>query len=112
MIVFIASQEVQEERRLREAPFLALAETEDVTEELLGLLAVQEVLLIRRALIGVARSRHDAINAKRHDLIEEPCHALGLGAVEQGAVDGNAEAALLRLTDSGNGTLVDAFLTD
>lgn len=112
MIVLVACQEVQEQRRLREAPLLALAETEDVAEQLLRLLAVQEVCLIRCALIGIARSGHDAVHAHRHDFIEEGRNAFRNCAVEQGAVDGDAETTGLRKTDRCGRTLENAFLTD
>src|SRR3981189_3308720 len=56
-VVLIAREEIQEQAGMHEIPVLALAEREDVAEQLLGLGAVEEVLLVRRALIGVAR-RH------------------------------------------------------
>ncbi len=85
---------------------------QDVAEQLLGLLPGQEMRLVRRALIGVARRRHDPVHAHRHHLVEEAGHALGLGAVEQGAVDADAEAARLRLADRRDGPVVHALLAD
>src|SRR5580698_4886812 len=56
-IVLVAREEIQEQAGMHEIPLLALAEREYVAEQLLGLGAVEEMLLIRGALIGVAR-RH------------------------------------------------------
>jgi len=39
---------------MHEIPLLALAERKDVAEQLLGLGAVEEVVLVRRALLGIA----------------------------------------------------------
>ncbi len=47
-----------------EAPAAALAEAEDVAEELFGLLPVEEVLLVRRPLVGVARRDGGALDAE------------------------------------------------
>ena len=44
--------------------------------------AIEEVLLVRCALIGVARRHRDAVDAERHDAIEEIGHALGIGIAE------------------------------
>src|ERR1700744_99799 len=43
MVVLVAGQEVHEQRRLGELPALALAARQDVAEELLGLLAREEM---------------------------------------------------------------------
>ena len=53
--ILVAGEEVEEQAGVDEVPLLALAAREHVAEQLLGLAAVQEVLLIGRALIGVAR---------------------------------------------------------
>ena len=98
---------------LGERPLLAaLAAREDVAEQLLGLLAVEEMLLVGRALIGIARRNRDAVEADRLHLVEERCDALGLGAVEQGAVDVDAEALGLGQLDRVDGLVVDAVLAD
>src|SRR5690349_9606211 len=55
MIVLIAGEKVEEQAGMHEIPLLALAERKDVAEQLLGLGPVEEVLLVRRSLIGVAR---------------------------------------------------------
>jgi hypothetical protein len=50
----VARQEVEEQRRVGELPLLrAVAALEELAEQVLGLLAVQEMLLIGGALIGV-----------------------------------------------------------
>src|SRR4029079_17342499 len=58
-VALVAGQEVEEQAGMHEVPLLALAEGKDVAEQLLGLGAVEEVLLVRRALIGVARRHRD-----------------------------------------------------
>ena len=55
---------------MRQVPLLALAEREDLAEQLLGLAAVEEVLLIGRPLIGVAGRDRDA-DAELFGEIEE-----------------------------------------
>jgi hypothetical protein len=61
---------------MHEIPLLALAEREHVAEQLLGLGAVEEVLLVRRALIGVARRHRDA-DAEFGGEVEEFCDVFG-----------------------------------
>src|SRR5712691_13015227 len=55
VIGLVAGEEVEEEAGMHELPALALPIREDLAEELLGLAAVEEVLLVGRALIRVAR---------------------------------------------------------
>src|SRR5690349_22214089 len=60
VIGLVAGEEVEEQAGLAERPLLAaVAALEDVAEQLLGGLAVEEVLLVRRALVGVARRHGD-----------------------------------------------------
>src|SRR3984893_11427126 len=55
VIGLVAGEKIQEHERLAERPFpSAIAASQDAAEQFLGLGAVQEVLLVRRALIGVA----------------------------------------------------------
>ncbi len=86
------------------------APRQDVAEQLLGFLPAEEVRLVRGALIGVAGRGHDAIDAERHGVVEEFRGALGVGAVEQGAVDGKAEAARLGGLDGFHGAIEHALL--
>src|SRR5262249_2340149 len=53
LVVLVAREEVEEQALVQEIPAIAVAELEHIGEETLGLLAVQEVLLIRGALVGV-----------------------------------------------------------
>src|SRR5213075_1092160 len=63
----IASEEIEEHAGVHELPPLALAEGEHLAEQLLGILAGEEVLLVGSALIGIAgRDR----NADAHFLAE------------------------------------------
>src|SRR4029079_4478770 len=65
VIGLVAGQEVEEQAGLAERPFLAaVAALEDVAEQLLGGLPVEEVLLVGRTLIGVARRYGDAVDSK------------------------------------------------
>src|SRR6201987_2829295 len=50
--ILVPSQEVEEQAGMHEIPLLALAEREHVAEQLLGLGAVQKVVLVGGALIG------------------------------------------------------------
>ena len=59
VIGLVAGEEIEEQVRVDEIPVLALAHAEHLAEQLLGLAPAQEVLLVGRALIGVAgRDRH------------------------------------------------------
>ena len=60
MIFLIAGEKVEKERRVLERPLLALAEGEHPSEQLLRLAAGEEVLLVRRPLVGVAGRNRDA----------------------------------------------------
>src|SRR6516164_5621454 len=52
-IALVASEEIEEQPRMHEVPLLALAQRKHVAEQLLGLGAVEKVLLVRSALIGI-----------------------------------------------------------
>src|SRR6185312_11699953 len=112
VIVLVAGEEIEKERRLAERPFMATAAAEDVAEELLGLAPVEEMRLIGGALIGIARRHGNAVDAARHHIVEEGGDSLGLGTVEKRAVDVDAEAARLRQADRLDRALEDALLTD
>src|SRR4051812_6096617 len=56
VVALVAGEKIQKQARLRERPFLAVvAAAQNSAEQLFGLLAVQEVLLVGRTLIRVAR---------------------------------------------------------
>src|SRR6476469_10238104 len=55
VVTLVAGQEVEEQAGLAERPlFAAPAAAEDVAEQVLGAVAVEEVLLVGRALVDVA----------------------------------------------------------
>src|SRR3984893_5550332 len=70
------------------------------------------MLLIRRALVGVARRHGDALDAQRRHAIEKRGDPDGIGIVEQRAIDGNAKFALLGELQGLECTVVDTGLTD
>src|SRR5690606_40961169 len=96
-VLLVAGEEIEVERRLVEQPLAPLAAAEHVAEQVLGLLPVQEMILRRRPLVGVARRDGDALDTKPRHEVEEFGHAFRLGIVEQGAVYRDAEPALDRL---------------
>ncbi len=55
----------------------AAAAAEDVAEQLLGRCAVEEMLLVRRALIGIARRDRDAVDAERLDVSKKSATRAG-----------------------------------
>ena len=84
MIGLIAGEEIEVEARLEDRPFAAiLGFGEDIAEQLLGPRAVQEMLLVRRALVSIAGRDGDAVGAKLGDGVEEIGDAIGLGIAEQ-----------------------------
>src|SRR5690606_32081575 len=112
-IGLVAGEEVEEERGLAERPFpAAVAAAEDLAEELLRLLAIEEVLLVGRALVGVAGRDRYPVDAERLHVVEEGGVTVGIGAVEERAVDVDAEAARLGGLDRGDGPVVGAGLAD
>src|SRR5207248_120870 len=94
MVLLIPRQEVEEQPGLAERPGLAgAAATEDVAEQLLGLLAMEKMLLIRRSLVGVAGRNRHGIDPEVARLVEERRHLFGIHVVEQGTIDVDAESA-------------------
>src|ERR1700677_1923950 len=65
-----------------------------------GASAAQEVLLVRRLVVGVARRDDDAFHTQRHHLVKESAHAVRIGAIEERGIRRNTEAALDRLAYS------------
>src|SRR6516225_2108793 len=94
---------------MHEIPLLALAERKHVAKQLFGLGAVQEVLLIRCALIGVSR-RHRNADTKLGGEVEEFRDLLCRVAVENRGVDVDGEAARFRSLDRGHRAIEHALL--
>ena len=69
----------------------------------------EEVLLIRRFIVGIAGRKHHAFDAKLHHFIEKCADAVRIGAVEQRGVGCDAEAALQRFLDAFDRQIVAAF---
>ena len=74
--------------------------------------AVEEVLLVGRALVGVAGRDRDAVDAELLDVVEERRESSAGSAVEQGAVDVDAEALGLGGLDRRDRLVEDALLAD
>ena len=74
--------------------------------------APQEMLLVRRFVVRIARRHHDAFDAQIHHFVEEGPDALGIHAIEQRAVGGDAEAGLDGLANRFDGDLIPAFAAD
>ena len=96
---------------MHEIPVLALAEREHVAEQLLGLGAVEEVLLVRRALIGIAR-RHGNADAEFRREVEELGDLLRRVPVEDGGIDVDREALGLGGLDRRDRAIERALLRD
>src|SRR6185503_19388130 len=61
-VFLVAGEEIEEQARLAEGPgATAASAAQDVAKELLGSRAREEVFLIRRALVGVARRHGDRV---------------------------------------------------
>src|SRR4030095_16909267 len=97
--VLLAHQELEKQRRLVETA-APLRIREDRREEVVRALGAQEVLLIGRLGVAVARRDHHALDAEIHHLVEELAHAGRVGAVEQRGVGRYPEAAAQRLADA------------
>src|SRR6516225_2301602 len=111
VIGLVAGEEIEEQVRVDEIPLFALAHAEDLAEELLGLPPAEKVLLIGRALIGIAgRDRHPDVQLL--GVIEEGCDVFGRMTVEDRGVDVDGEAPGLGGLDRGHGAVEYARLTD
>src|SRR4029077_12936324 len=89
----------------------ALAEREDLAEQLLGLAAGEEVLLVGRALVGGAGRDRNA-DAESFAEVEELRDVLGRVPVENCRIDIDGKPARLRGLDGRNGTLEAAVHAD
>src|SRR5439155_19503886 len=91
VILTVAGEKIEKQARMHQVPFLAFAEGEDPAEQLLGLAAVQEVLLVGRTLIGIA-GRDRYADAELLRIIEEGRNILGGVPVEDGRIHVDGEA--------------------
>src|SRR5436190_2742284 len=108
--VHLALEEVQEERSVIEAPLLALAVSERLAEELVRFLDPQEVVLVRRLLVGVGRRDHHLVDLELIvDEVEDLTDGVRRVMGEEGGVRRHAEALRLRRLDRRNGLLEDAL---
>ena len=89
-----------------------LAVGQDGAEEPAHAGAAHEVGLVGRLVVAVAGREHDALDAHGHDFVKEGADAVGVGAVKEGGVGGDAEAALDGLLDAFDGDVVSAFAAD
>src|SRR4029078_13683195 len=113
VVALVPREKVEEQAGLAERPFrLARTSLEQVAEELLGLAAVEEVLLVGCTLIGVTRRHRDAINAPLGNSVKEGSDAISLRGVEQSAIDVDAEAPLLGVLERRHRPVVCAGLAD
>ncbi len=107
----IALEELEEEGREVELPAL-LRVLEDLLEEVLAVVAVEELVLVRRLLVDVAGGEHHALDAEVHRGVEEVTDMLRIDAGEEGRVGRHAKAALHRLLDRLDGGVVGAVAAD
>ena len=75
---------------------------EDIAEQLLGAAAIEEVLLVRRPLVSIARRNRYAVDPHIGHVVQEIGNALRIGGIEQRGIDVDAEprafAALIAAT--------------
>src|SRR5947209_8194884 len=108
-VILVAGQEVEEQAGVHEIPLLALAQRKHVAEQFLGLGAIEEVLLVRRALIGIA-GRHRDADPELGGEIEKLGDLLRRMPVEDGGVDVDRKAARLGGLDRRHGAVEHALL--
>jgi hypothetical protein len=70
------------------------------------------VRLIGRLVVAVAGREDDAFDAHVHNLIKEAADTVGVSAVKEGGVGGDAEAALDGFLDAVDGDVPAAFAAD
>ena len=72
----------------------------------------EEVLLVGRLVVGIAGREHHAFDAQVHHFVEESAHAVGVGAIEERGVGGDAESALHGLANAFDRDVISAFAAD
>src|SRR5260370_10585936 len=108
-----AGEKLRELDQSAEGPIpSAVSARHDAEEQLLGPGAIQEVLLLRRALVGVYGRDGDAIQSQRFHVVEEEGDFGRIGVVEERAVDADAEALRLDQPDTLARLVVCALLAD
>src|SRR5271166_1731018 len=107
--VAVAGEEIEEQGRVQKTPTLAFAHGENVAEQLLRLTAGQEMRLVGRALVSVARRYRHAHPEPRGEVEERGDVFRGV-AVEDGHVDVDLEPRIPRLPDRGDREVEDAGL--
>src|SRR5262249_15999414 len=80
---------------------------EDFPKQLLGAAPIQEMLLVRRSLIGISRRHGNAVDADLRRVLNKTGNPLPVGGVEQGSVDIDPKAAILCQLDRGNSPIID-----
>jgi hypothetical protein len=107
----VSLEELEEQRGEVELPAF-LGVLQDLLEERRGLVAMQELFLVRRLLIGIAGREHHALNFKFHHLVEELADVGRIGAGEKRGVGRHTEAALDRFLDRLDCGVVGAIAAD
>ena len=110
MIGLVAGQEIEKQARLIECPAAPRIALEDFAEQFLGAAPIEEMLLIRRPFIGIARRHRYAVDPDLHDVVEEAGDALRVGSIEQGRVDVDPKSARLCQLDRRDGTVINPAL--
>ena len=111
-VALIAGQEIQKQARLVKAPAPVTAQGEDVPEQLLAGLALEKDFLAGRVLIAVAGGYRHAFHPELHAEIHELGDFLGRLVLEQGAVDGDAEALAEGGLDGVDGLVENSVAAD
>ena len=89
------------------------ADAENVAKNIVGFLACQEMLLIRRLLVGIARGNHDAIGLQiiRQE-IKKFVEFVRIFPIEDRRIGGDTKPFGFGGTNRADGRLEDAFPTD
>ena len=111
LVVHLAHEEVQKERRLVEPPVF-LGRVQDAREHLPRPLSLEKVLLIGRLLVTVPRRDHHAFDAQLHHRVEELPHTLGIGIIEQSRIGRDPEPAAEGRLDCPDSHVIDAVPAD
>src|SRR5437870_8730749 len=111
LVVALAHEELEEQRRLVELP-AALRARQDPREQLVSALPAEEVLLVGSLRVTVARRDHHALDAEVHHGVEELARPERVGAVEESRVRRDPEAPPERRPDRLHRLVVDDVAAD